>query len=107
VTARVNAAEGGTNGAAVTETNSAGTSGDAWDGVNVPTGTSITFATAAATRARAGIGSPRTPGTGGTAPSLRWSVTGWPRDPHPVLSAVPVLSAGRVDVFHVGDPGQR
>jgi hypothetical protein len=103
VTARVNAAEGGTNGAAVTETNSAGTSGDAWDGVNVPTGTSITFAAAAAYKGTRGYRV--TPGTGDTAPSLRWSLTGWPLTRTRFYLRFPSLPAGRVDVFHVGDPG--
>jgi hypothetical protein len=48
LTARVNSAEGGTDAATVTTANSGGTSGDAWDSVNIPSGTTLTFATAAA-----------------------------------------------------------
>jgi hypothetical protein len=76
VTARVNSAEGGTNGTTVTTGNSGGTSGDAWDWVSIPTGTALTFATAAAYKGS--LGYRFTQGTAsGTGAYFRWNTTGW------------------------------
>jgi hypothetical protein len=76
VTARVNSAEGGTNAATVTTANSGGTSGDAWDSVNIPSGSTVTFATAAAYKGSRGYRI--TSGTNsGHGADLQWSLAGW------------------------------
>ncbi|WP_372728979.1 hypothetical protein, partial [Nocardioides sp.] len=78
MTARVNSAEGGTNGVTVTTANSGGASGDAWDSMYVPSGQSITFASAAAQKGTLGYrmvyGS-----ASGVGANVRWTLTGWPQ----------------------------
>jgi hypothetical protein len=76
VVARVNSAEGGTNGATVTTANSAGASGNAWSSVNIASGTTLVFATAAAYKGS--LGYRMTQGTGtGVGANVRWDLTGW------------------------------
>lgn len=74
--ARVNSAEGGTNGTAVTTANSGGASGDAWDVISKPSGTAFTFSTAAFYKGT--LGYRATHGTAnGTGLNWRWSLSGW------------------------------
>jgi hypothetical protein len=105
VTARVNNAEGGTSGATVTTANSGGTSGDAWDSVSIPSGTTATFATAAAYKGSRGYR--LTPGSGsGTGPSLRRSLVGWTRFRdrwYLRVSALPTVATQVAYVTNYGD----
>lgn len=75
--ARVNSAEGGTSGATVTTGNSGGTSGDAWDEVSIPAGTTLTYQTAAAYKGSRGY-RVTTGTTSGHGADMRWALAGWP-----------------------------
>jgi hypothetical protein len=78
VTARVNSAEGGTNGTLVSVSNSGGTSGDPWYYVDTVTGTTCTFATAAAYKGSIGYRVAYS-NKSGFGFNLRWNLAGWPQ----------------------------